>query len=83
MHGYKWPINCTRTRTEAKEEDEVVVSLLFVSSHLAAHHHKTAERNKDFHAIDTQLPLYPGSSGGEPRQVRVRGHISGHARNNM
>ena len=34
-------------------------SFLFVNAHLAAHQHKVAERNADFHRIDTGLPLRP------------------------
>ena len=42
-------------------------SLLFVNCHLAAHQEAIAERNADFHRIDTQMPLQPrrgGANGG-------------------
>ena len=34
-------------------------SFLFVNCHLSAHQHAVAQRNADFHRIDTQLPLQP------------------------
>ena len=52
-------------------------SLLFINSHLTAHQHAVAQRNADFHRIDTQLPLHPpgrvGLSSAAGTAVSERG----------
>ena len=39
-------------------------SFLFINCHLAAHARRTAQRNADYHRIESLLPLRPPSSGG-------------------
>lgn len=46
-------------------------SMLFINSHFAAHQHKVAQRNADFHKIDSRMPLKLKLLRSSPHLTRV------------
>ena len=63
-------------------------SFLFVNCHLAAHYKHVAQRNSDFHRIDTQLPLRPRTlparnGGGHAGALRAPASLAAAADGNL
>ena len=89
MHGYKWPINCTRTRTGgygASTGYRHRKEALLASRAAALDNLRRNSGNTDG-GIGGNLfgNMWLGGAQEERRRarLRVRVHIIGHARNNM
>eukprot|EP01048_Picozoa_sp_COSAG05_P007393 COSAG05_NODE_520_length_9047_cov_2.500224_9_plen_91_part_00 len=90
MHGYKWPINCTRTRTPRTRMYVIPVRLYVLP--LAAQ----SDLSNAWFINDWLVGIFKLTRGTYNLYVcmvantcmmhgrlRVRGHIISHARNNM
>ena len=75
MHGYKWPINCTRTRTQHVSASSKAILL----------NPELLQISQDPLARAGRRFYHDLSSGGQGwiRELQVRADIIGHGRNNM